>query len=229
VKEAVIVSGGNIDRDFALDFLKDKIEEKGRDAVCLLAADRGLEFFAETLFVPDMAVGDFDSLSQAGRKLLESFEAQGMSVCRLRPEKDDSDTQSALMRAIFMGFRRVFLLGATGGRIDHLLANLELLSLGDKLGAEVVVVDERNYISLIPSGTALARKSQFGRYVSFFPVGGDVTGLTLTGFKYPLTRHHLTVTDSGLTLSNEITGENGTVTYDSGSLLMIQSKDGIQH
>ena len=49
-----------------------------------------------------------------------------------------------------------------------------------------------------------------------FPVGGDVTELTLTGFKYPLTGHHLTVTDCGLTLSNEITEDSGTVTYDRG-------------
>ncbi len=225
MKEAVIVSGGNINGDFALDFLKQKTEAKGRDGICLLAADRGLEFFGKTSFVPDVAVGDFDSLSPEGQELLQNFEGQGMAVCRLRPEKDDSDTQSALMQAVSMGMKRIFLLGATGGRIDHLLANLELLSLGEALGAEIIMVDEQNCISLIPSGTKLARESQFGRYVSFFPVGGDVTELTLTGFKYPLTGHHLTVTDCGLTLSNEITEDSGTVTYDRGSLLMIQSKD----
>ena len=50
-------------------------------------------------------------------------------------------------------------------------------------------------------------------------------GLTLKGFKYPLDKYHLTVADSGLTVSNEIAEETAEITYDSGQLLMIMSRD----
>ena len=57
--------------------------------------------------------------------------------------------------------------------------------------------------------------------MSFFPLGGDVTGLTLEGFKYSLDHYRLTTADSGLTVSNEIVSEKAKVTYQSGTLLMI--------
>ena len=62
MKEAVIVSGGNIQKDFALDFLK-KYKKRGAETI---AADKGVEFFMEEGLLPDAAVGDFDSLSEAG-------------------------------------------------------------------------------------------------------------------------------------------------------------------
>ena len=71
----------------------------------------------------------------------------------------------------------------------------------------------------------LRKDSQFGKYVSFFPVGGQVEGLTLRGFKYLLNDYCLTVADSGLTVSNEIQEEQAEVIYEKGSLMMIMSKD----
>lgn len=61
--------------------------------------------------------------------------------------------------------------------------------------------------------------------VSFFPAGGAVEGLTLEGFKYTLAGYNLTVADSGLTVSNEIQEEEAVIRYQSGSLLMIMSRD----
>ena len=91
--DTIVVSGGNIQEDFALDFLK-KTEEKQGKMPYLIAADKGLEFFLHTGIRPDMAVGDFDSLSDEGEVFLKSLDKT--EICRLRPEKDDSDTQSAV-------------------------------------------------------------------------------------------------------------------------------------
>ena len=85
-----------------------------------------------------------------------------------------------------------------------------------------------NFFALYTTSQYLAvlkKEEQFGKYVSFFTVGGDVSGLTLKGFKYPLDGYDLTVADSGLTVSNEIAAETAEVTYDRGSLLMIMSRD----
>ena len=241
--DTIIVSGGNIHSDFALDFLK-------KNEACLIAADKGLEFFLEHQLLPDAVIGDFDSLSEDGKKFLEIQEEKSMDseipyggmtewklqkgfgnekkeikVIRLRPEKDDSDTQSAMNYAIRTGAKKIVIFGVTGNRVDHLMANFGLLILAQKQDTEVALADRYNYMKLIPSGTILKKAEQFGKYVSFFPLRGDVTGLTLEGFKYPLDKYHLTTADSGLTVSNEISEEYAKVTYESGTLLMIMSRD----
>ena len=243
--DTIIVSGGDIQRDFALDFLKKEIEKTGRENICLIAADRGLEFFLDNQIRPDVAVGDFDSLSEEGKLFLKQQEekleninsknaANGSSeknagtnleIIRLKPEKDDSDTQSAMNLAIRRGAHKIVILGVTGKRVDHLMANFGLLKLAQEQGADVALVDVYNYMTLITSGTVLKREEQFGKYVSFFSMGGDVFGLTLEGFKYPLNGHLLTLADSGLTVSNEIRDDIAKVTYASGNLLMIMSRD----
>ena len=240
--DTIIVSGGDIQSDFALYFLKKNIEKAGRENIRLIAADRGLEFFLDYLILPDVVIGDFDSLSEDGKNFLEmqnedipyggmlewklqKGEGKVVEVVRLRPEKDDSDTQSAMNYAIQNGAKEIVILGVTGNRVDHLMANFGLLILAQKQDTEVALADRYNYMKLIPSGTILKKAEQFGKYVSFFPWGGDVTGLTLEGFKYPLDKYHLTTADSGLTVSNEISEEYAKVTYESGTLLMIMSRD----
>ena len=219
MKDTIIVSGGNIQSDFALDFLKKNKTEN----TCLIAADRGVEFFMGTDLEPDVAVGDFDSLSAEGAKYMETL--KHTEIRRLKPEKDDSDTQSAANYAIEQGTERIMILGATGNRIDHLMANFGLLMLGKIKQVQIVLVDAYNYMSLIESGMILKKEEQFGKYVSFFPIEGEVTGLTLKGFKYPLNSYTLKVEDSGLTVSNEISDPEAEVTFETGKLLMIMSRD----
>ena len=216
MKDTIIVSGG---KDFALDFLKKNKTEN----TCLIAADRGVEFFMGTDLEPDVAVGDFDSLSAEGAKYMETL--KHTEIRRLKPEKDDSDTQSAANYAIEQGTERIMILGATGNRIDHLMANFGLLMLGKIKQVQIVLVDAYNYMSLIESGMILKKEEQFGKYVSFFPIEGEVTGLTLKGFKYPLNSYTLKVEDSGLTVSNEISDPEAEVTFETGKLLMIMSRD----
>lgn len=248
--DTVIVSGGDIQSDFALDFLKKSTDKTGKENICLIAADRGLEFFLKHQILPDIVIGDFDSMSETGKEFLgiadekksdteipyggmtnwKVQKASGKSIktieiIRLRPEKDDSDTQSAMNYAIRTGAKEIAILGVTGRRVDHLMANFGLLVLAQNEGVSVTLVDQYNYMKLIPSGTVLKKAEQFGKYVSFFQLGGDVTGLTLEGFKYPLDKYHLTIADSGLTVSNEIVDETAKVTYETGNLLMIMSRD----
>ena len=221
--DTVIVSGGMIQEDFALDFLKKIQEERKGKKLVLMAADRGLDFFRKNGITPDIADGDFDSLSVEGKKYLENL--KDTEIIRLQPEKDDTDTQSTLNLAIAKGSEDILILGATGGRIDHLIGNLGLLTLGKLKGVSVAIADAQNYICLVKSGTILSKAGQFGKYVSFFSAGEAVEGLTLKGFKYPLNNFCLTTADSGLTVSNEIRDDTAQITYDRGSLMMVMSRD----
>ena len=82
--DTIIVSGGNIHSDFALDFLK-------KNEACLIAADKGLEFFLEHQLLPDAVIGDFDSLSEDGKKFLEIQEERSMDheLCNSKRCKAD--------------------------------------------------------------------------------------------------------------------------------------------
>ena len=219
MKDVIIVSGGTIQRDFALDFLKKRKQKNTK----LIAADRGVEFFEGTEWKPDAAVGDFDSLSAAGKDYLATL--TDTEIIYLKPEKDDSDTQSAANFAIDRGAEKIVILGATGNRIDHLMANFGLLVHGRNRGADIILIDQWNYMKLISSHTILRKKEQFGKYVSFFSLEGNLPGLTLKGFKYPLNNYCLKASDSGLTVSNEIAEEEAIVEYEAGTLLMLMTRD----
>ena len=237
--DTIIVSGGNIHSDFALDFLKKRIKEGGRESLALVAADSGMEWFMRNReFIPDLAVGDFDSLSEEGRGFLEihekgsgngeipyggmmgwkvqkSFrdEAKEITVIRLRPEKDDSDTQSAMNYAIQNGAKRITILGATGNRVDHLMANFGLLVLAKKQETEVILADQYNYMKLVSDGEIIKKSEQFGKYVSLIPYTAQVEHLYLAGFKYPLADYCLKGFCS-IGVSNEITEEQAEITWD---------------
>lgn len=221
--DTIIVSGGNIQKDFALDFLKKEIIKTG-NAVRLVAADRGLEFFEDTECIPDLLIGDFDSLSDKGKQLYDELK-NTVETVRLKPEKDDSDTQAAVSASVKRGAKDILIFGATGNRMDHFMANLGLLLLGKEMNIHIRLVDAYNYICLVTSGTVLKKAEQFGKYISFFPLDGEVSALTLKGFRYPLLNHTLKISDSGLTVSNELWEEEGLVTYEKGILVMIMSRD----
>jgi len=212
----LIISGGDINYDFALDFItKIKIDT-------IIAVDAGMEFAFRNRLPVQFIVGDFDSVQD---KVIDYYRGLGnIEIDVHQPEKDATDTQIAVEKAIGMGSRKIWILGATGGRMDHFLGNVNCLALAQKAGVWASIVDEYNCIRMIESGTVLWREKQFGKYVSFLPFGGIVTGVNLEGFKYPLVDYTL-VCEDGIGISNEIVEERARVVFSSGRVLMVQSRD----
>ena len=182
----------------------------------IIACDRGYVYCERLGLTPDLFIGDFDSYSGAV--------APGVAVERLIPEKDDTDTESAIRLAIRRGAERITLLGATGTRLDHVLGNIELLGIGLKAGIPIQICDAHNRIRMIDRGMTLARKEQFGTYVSLIPYTECVEHLTLKGLKYPLTDACLRGFCS-LGVSNEIVADTAEISFESGILLVVESKD----
>ena len=119
MKRCLIITGGPIDLGFARSYLSGE----GFDRV--IAVDRGLNAAWALGIVPDVIVGDFDSADPAA---LADFRRREHIVWEVhQPEKDDTDTELAIKRAAAMGAGYIVLLGATGGRLDHLLGNIHLL------------------------------------------------------------------------------------------------------
>lgn len=213
---SLVISGGEINYDFALDFIK------GKSFDMVIAVDRGMEFAYRAGLKVHYVVGDFDSVSE---KVLDHYLGDmGAKVNRYLPEKNATDTELGVKKAIAHKSTSIWILGGTGGRADHFLGNLNCLALAEKSGVRGIMVDQWNAIELIKSGYVIHKEQQFGTYVSFLPFGGAVSGVTLEGFRYPL-KDALLVCENGLGISNEIVEEEARVWFEKGKLLMIQSRD----
>lgn len=220
MKRGVIIAGGNIEEDFALRFLREEPYE------ILIAADKGLLFLRDHGIRPTHIVGDFDSVTEETNSLLREYARdEAVTIRKFQPEKDWTDTEIAATLAVELGCGQIDILGGTAGhRVDHLMGNLQLLALILELGAEGRLLDSRNCIYMRDRDFTLKRENQWGTYVSLFAYGGDVTGLTLTGMKYPLDGFTLgTVGTRGV--SNEILEETARIRFESGRLLVMETRD----
>ena len=211
----VLICGGEIEDSFALSFL-DRIKPE-----YIIGIDRGLEFCYKYNIVPQYILGDFDSISP---EVLRYYESRYIPLERYKPEKDATDTRIGLELALKLKSRKIFLLGATGGRLDHFMANLKSLLSPLEQGCQPWILDSQNAITLLDRGTKITKDQQFVKYISFFSMGDRVEGVTLKGFKYPLEDYTL-LNSEEIGVSNELEDETGEITFRSGVVLMIMSKD----
>lgn len=219
---AVIVSGGSVDEAFTLEFLQQNRYDM------LLVADSGMDFLYRNRIVPDVIAGDFDSVSAEAYEYfirpLETEELAVAEILRLNPMKDDTDTEFVIREAIRRGAKEITLLGATGTRLDHVLANVHLLGIGLQEAVEIELLDAHNRIRMITGEVKITKQEQFGKYVSLLPFDGAAKGVTLKGFKYPLTDDTIKSVSS-IGISNEIEEETAIVSVSEGILLMIEARD----
>lgn len=219
-KTALIVAGGRIDAGQ----LHIQVQQNRTEGGLLIAADRGLEALIQQKIRPDVAVGDFDSVSE---ETLAAYMADaGIRFERHRPEKNESDTELAFSIAREAGAERIVILGATGTRLDHMLANVHLLKEAFDLGLECFLLDRHNRVRLVSGRTVFRREESPYPYISFVPLTMEVTHMRLTGFKYPLSDHHMVLgVECGHCISNELAAEEAVLEFASGLLLAIESKD----
>ncbi len=212
----LIISGGSIQEEFALSFIKENKYDK------LFAADSGMDFLYRNRIKPDIIAGDFDSVK--GESLIFFANMSEVEIIRLNPIKDDTDTEFVIREAVRRGATEITILGATGTRLDHVMANIHLLGIGLQEKLQIRMVDAYNQIRMISGEVHLKQKEQFGSFVSLIPVGGDAKGVSLRGFKYPLTEA-LVPQFSSLCVSNEIVEEKACIQIQEGIMLLIESKD----
>ena len=182
----------------------------------IIAADGGLRHLEAARIVPDLIVGDFDSLGHV---------PQGENVISHGTEKDDTDTMLSIREALARGASKIIVYGGLGGRFDHSLANLQALSYIANQGAIGYLVGGGNICTVIKNACLSFDGSHFG-IISVFSLGDEARDVDLIGLKYPLTKHTLTC-DFPLGVSNEfIPGTPATVRVGEGMLAVIWSAAG---
>lgn len=192
----------------------------------VVAADGGARHAEQLGLSIDVWVGDGDSVDPT---LLDALEARGVPLERSRPDKDESDTELAVLAALRRGAEGLVIVGALGGaRIDHSLANIGLLAFPALAQRPAVLVDARSRISLIrapgPDGGPVERAivGRPGDVVSLLPVGPGVVGVTTAGLAYPL-RDEPLPEGPARGLSNVRAAASASVTLRSGLLLIVES------
>lgn len=215
-KQSVIVSGGTIADDFAVRMIEEVQPEY------VIGVDKGIEFLYAHRIMPTHIVGDFDSARQ---EILTYYQEETtVPIRKFQPEKDASDTEIALRLAIELGVEKIWILGATGTRLDHVMANIQILSIAHDAGVKAYLIDDCNRISLEETEVCLSKKESFGKYFSIFPFGGIVEDLSIEGAKYPLSHYRL-CSDSSMCVSNEMQEEKVTITFPTGKILLMETRD----
>jgi thiamine pyrophosphokinase len=186
----------------------------------IIAADGGTRHLYALNRLPDIVIGDMDSLPDPLRHWLAAASIQPI----IHPHaKDETDLELALLYA--RQYREpIWIFGALGGRLDQTLANVWLLAHPALAGHEVALVTEFERAWLVEKGET-AVHGQPGDLVSLIPMGGDVVIRATTGLAWPLQAERL-VFGPARGVSNVMQADIATIIVDDGRLLCVHMQQG---
>lgn len=178
----------------------------------IIAADAGIKKLEDRGVIPDLIIGDFDSLGQ---------KPTGENVLTFPIEKDDTDTMLALKEAIKRGFVTVYISGGVGGELDHTVANLQALLYARKNGISAFLTDGITTATVVSDSITFGKENT-GR-CSVFAFGGEAKGVTISGLKYEASG--ITLSPSfPLGVSNCFIGQQSSISVKNGYLLVIYNE-----
>lgn len=213
MKKCIIIGAGVCN---AQRLLKQMTLQEGD--LCI-AADGGLTYLQQIGILPDIVLGDMDSLES--QELFGPFQIKKLPV-----EKDDTDMLAAIKEGLNAGYKQFTLYGALGGRLDHTLANIQCLLYLLNRGATGTIAGEDVLLTLIKD-TKVSFTDHFarkGRRISVFAFGGDAYGVCERGLKYLL--DSVTVRQEfPIGVSNEFIGETAEIEVQRGMLLICIEQD----
>lgn len=185
----------------------------------VIAADGGAVHLNRLSRLPDLVIGDLDSIDDLTRDTCKSV---NIPLHSHPPEKDMTDTELCIDHAVEQGASEIVLLGVTGRRLDHTLANILMLRPLLARGVRGRILDANNEIFLAASDITVTGTP--GDLLSVIPVSETVTGLTLRGLAYPLTNKTLTM-GTALGVSNVFVRDTATIKLRTGLVLVTKSWD----
>lgn len=188
----------------------------------LICADGGGNHALQAGRLPDVLIGDLDSITPVN---LERCQQKNVLIQQFPREKDKTDLELALEYAVSQlnlhsptqELLSLWLYGATGGRVDHLLGNLALLLHYFKRGYRIYLKDPHHQIFLLQDRDVL--KGHEGQELSIMPIT-EKARVTTEGLYYPL-NGDVILKDSTRGISNVFLGEEAAVQVDEGIVMLI--------
>lgn len=212
--EALIVGSG--------DFINEETLKKYQELGCfIIAADGGADKLYKAGILPELAIGDCDSIK---KETVDWLKKQAIEIRTYPSKKDKTDMELCLDYAIEKGYKRIVISGGTGYRLDHTLANITILVKYFLEGKKVILEDDYNQISVISGANRLEMKAYLGQNLSLIPMLGQVKDVALKGLEYSSESLFFPF-GSALGVSNVIVDEWVEINIPEGIMLLILSKD----
>ena len=207
----------------ALIVANGELEEKFLKAVAprydvIVCADGAANRLRALDIIPDILVGDFDSIRQETR---DYFCDQSVEMITLSPEKDFSDTHVSIELIMERGWDQIDIIGGLGGRWDHSVANLSLLYFGVRKKCKLRLISQCNLAEIYEKGEHNLQASP-RHYWSCFAIFEDAV-VSIQGMKYPLSHKKIRRGES-IGLSNEFLTEDGRLIVEEGSVVVVRSQ-----
>ncbi|MBO4980975.1 MAG: thiamine diphosphokinase [Lachnospiraceae bacterium] len=200
------------------DLTLGELSVKEEDLV--IAVDGGLSYCGILNVEPDIILGDFDSVSEEEIQALEKLKLQiPERIITLPTQKNDTDMLAAIRYGLERGCKEFRIYAATGGRLDHTLANIQCLLYLKNHGGTGYLIDGNGMILVIQNETVHFKKDMEG-LLSLFALGKEARGVTIRGMKYLLEDDTLT-NDFPIGISNEFIGEPAEICVEDGEVVCI--------
>jgi len=184
----------------------------------LIAADGGLRYIRKLGLIPNLVIGDMDSVSAEDLKWISKNQIE---VRKFPIEKDQTDLELALLDAVELGGDPITVVGALGGRVDQTLANLYLLMMPELQNIDVCFDDGRDEVFIIQKHGEIRGKK--GARVSLLPLLSAAKGVRTKGLRYPL-RDEILFPERSRGISNEMKSGKAEVSLNSGLLYCFHSR-----
>lgn len=214
-KPILLVANGDIsDRDWLKSALL-------RDPMAIVGVDGGSNYILELGVIPDIVLGDLDSMSPEHQRLLEQ---NWVNIFQFDPEKDETDLELALLYVAEnpqWSESIVEVYGAHGGRFDHEIANLMLLTHPALLGRDIRLKAPHQTSFLITGNAEINGRA--GDTVSLIPLNGDAVIKQTENLKWELIDSTLKF-GPARGVSNIMTASQSTVTVESGIVLCVHTE-----
>ncbi len=211
-----IVTNGKIEN---LSWLKTKLKEKPGEDHFVICADGAAKYLKSIDFVPDLLVGDLDSIDEDAKLWMEE---RAVPLKKFPAKKDQTDTEIALEYSLSKKPEEIEVLGAFGSRMDHTLGNVQLLEGFYDPNIPIRLMDGQNEMWLLKNHTKIVGRKD--ENLSIIPITESVTEVTLKGFEYPLKSVEL-FRGHTLGISNIVIEDEAEISFKEGKMLAVIAKD----
>lgn len=199
------------------DYIKNIINKNNYDYI--VCADGGANHSYNMGIIPDYIIGDLDSIYS---EIIEFYKLKDVKFEKFPSKKDETDTEICVYLASKLNAKEIDFIGALGGRLDHMIANINLLYYVRNKGIYTKIISEYEDIH-IAINEEITINGNIGDTISVIPLNGDAKGVTLENLEYPLNNYDMKFY-LPLGISNVMLDEKCSVKVEQGSLIIIKNK-----
>lgn len=199
------------------DYIKNIINKNNYDYI--VCADGGANHSYNMGIIPDYIIGDLDSIYS---EIIEFYKLKDVKFEKFPSKKNETDTEICVYLASKLNAKEIDFIGALGGRLDHMIANINLLYYVRNKGIYTKIISEYEDIH-IAINEEITINGNIGDTISVIPLNGDAKGVTLENLEYPLNNYDMKFY-LPLGISNVMLDEKCSVKVEQGSLIIIKNK-----